>query len=55
VIGNEYMDFISEGIIINTMGCALVALAILVPCIVKFDPFRKGIPNEGGSVYEDDI
>jgi len=49
------MEFIPEGIIINTMGCTLVALAILVPCIIKFDPFRKGIPPEGGSVYDDDI
>lgn len=55
VIGNEYMEFIPEGFIINSLGCALVALAILVPCIVKLDPFRKGIPPEGGSLSDEDI
>ena len=54
-IGNEYTEFVTEGIIINTMGIAMVALAILLPCILKFDPFRKGIPPEGGSEFEEDI
>jgi len=34
-IGNEYTEFVTEGIIINTMGIAMVALAILLPCILK--------------------
>jgi hypothetical protein len=42
-IGNEYTEFVNEGIIINTMGIAMVALAILIPCILKFDPFRYNI------------
>lgn len=46
-ISNEYMEFVPEGIVINALGCALVALAILVPCVVKFDPFRKGLDTEG--------
>lgn len=53
-IGNEYTEFVTEGIIINTMGIAMVALAILLPCILKFDPFRKGIPPEGGGVEDDE-
>jgi hypothetical protein len=55
VIGNEYFEFVTEGIIINALGAAMLALAILMPCILKCDPFRKGIPKEGGSEFEEDI
>ena len=36
----------NEAIIVNTIACALVALAILMPCILKCDSFRKGLENE---------
>ena len=36
----------NEAIIVNTIAVALVALAILMPCILKCDSFRKGLENE---------
>ena len=41
------MDFSEEAIFLNTMGAILIALAILVPCILGCEGFRKGLPREG--------
>merc|ERR1719225_850845 len=45
-IGDLYTELPNEAIIVNTIACALVALAILMPCILKCDSFRKGLENE---------
>ena len=46
-IGDLYMDFSDEGIIVNALGATLVALAILIPWIIGCPTFRKGLPREG--------
>ena len=51
-IADLYTELPNEAIIINTMAAALIALAILMPCILKCDAFRKGLENE---VDESDI
>ena len=45
-IGDLYDELPNEAIIVNTIGAALVGLAILMPCILKCDAFRKGLENE---------
>ena len=46
-LGGKYMDFSEEAIFLNTMGAILIALAILIPCILGCQGFRKGLPREG--------
>ena len=41
------MNFSEEAIFLNTMGAILIALAVLVPCILGCEGFRKGLPREG--------
>jgi len=36
-----------EAIFINTIGAVLIGLAILIPCLVRCEGFRKGLPREG--------
>ena len=36
-----------QALVINVLGGCLVLLAILIPCILKCDAFRRGIPMEG--------
>jgi len=45
-IGDLYTELPNEAIIINTLAAALVALAILLPCILKCDTFHKGLEPE---------
>lgn len=45
-ISDLYEELPNEAIILNTIGAALVGLAILMPCILKCDAFRKGLKNE---------
>jgi len=45
-IGDLYDELPNEAIIVNTIGAALVGLAIIMPCILKCDSFRKGLKNE---------
>jgi len=45
-IADLYFELPNEAIIVNTIGAALVGLAILMPCILKCDAFRKGLKNE---------
>ena len=46
-LGGKYMSFSQEAIFLNTMGAILIALAILIPCILGCEGFRKGLPREG--------
>ena len=46
-LGGKYMNFSHEAIFLNTMGAILIALAILIPCILGCQGFRKGLPREG--------
>ena len=50
-LGGKYMNFDEEAIFLNTMGAILIGLAVLVPCVLGCEGFRKGLPREG----EDDI
>jgi len=52
-IGDIYATFPHEGLVINVLGAVLVALAILIPAILKCDAFRKGLPREGRSNEDD--
>ena len=45
-IGDLYTELPNEAIIINTLAAAMVALAILLPCIIKCDTFHKGLEPE---------
>lgn len=45
-IADLYTELPNEAIIVNTIAAALVGLAILLPCILKCDAFRKGLENE---------
>ena len=46
-LGDQYENMELEGIVVNALGATLVALAILVPWIVRCPTFRKGLPREG--------
>jgi len=46
-LGSLYENFSEEAIIINTIGACLIGLAILVPCLLRCEGFRKGLPREG--------
>ena len=48
-IADLYETFSHESLVINVLAGILVALAILIPCILRCDAFRKGIPREGRS------
>lgn len=50
-LGMKYKNFSEEAIFLNTMGAILIGLAVMVPCILGCQGFRKGLPREG----EDDI
>jgi len=45
-ISDLYEELPNEAIILNTIGAALIGLAILMPFILKCDAFRKGLKNE---------
>ena len=45
-IADLYTELPNEAIIVNTIAAALIGLAILLPCILKCDAFRKGLENE---------
>lgn len=45
-IADLYHELPNEAIIVNTIAAALIGLAILLPCILKCDSFRKGLENE---------
>ena len=47
-IGDLYEELPNEAIILNTIGAALVGLAIVMPCILKCDAFKKGLEPEAG-------
>ena len=51
-LGEKYINFSEEAIFLNTMGAILIGLAVLVPCVLGCEGFRKGLPREG---EEDDI
>ena len=51
-LGEKYINFSEEAIFLNTMGAILIGLAVLVPCVLGCEGFRKGLPKEG---EEDDI
>ena len=53
-IGDLYEELPNEAIILNTIGAALVGLAILMPCILKCDAFKKGLQPEAGEGSEDE-
>jgi len=46
-LGGLYENLSEEAIFINTIGACLIGLAILVPCLVRCESFRKGLPREG--------
>ena len=49
-IADQYTESIQghhQALVINVLGGCLVILAIIVPCILKCDAFRKGVPMEG--------
>ena len=47
-IADLYEKLPNEAIILNTIGAALVGLAIVMPCILKCDAFKKGLEPEAG-------
>ena len=47
-ITDLYEKLPNEAIILNTIGAALVGLAIVMPCILKCDAFKKGLEPEAG-------
>ena len=47
-IADLYEELPNEAIILNTIGAALVGLAIVMPCILKCDAFKKGLEPEAG-------
>jgi len=53
-IGDLYEELPNEAIILNTIGAVLVGLAILMPCILKCDAFKKGLQPEAGEGSEDE-
>ena len=46
-IGDKYSNFEDETYVINALGAALIALAILIPWILGCPAFRKGLKREG--------
>ena len=36
-----------EAIFRNTIGAILAALGLLIPCMLRCDSFRQGLPREG--------
>jgi len=53
-IADLYEELPNEAIILNTIGACLVGLAILMPCILKCDAFKKGLQPEAGEGSEDE-
>ena len=53
-IADLYSELPNEAIIVNTICAALVGLAILLPCILKCDAFRKGLEPEADVESDED-
>ncbi|XP_059085616.1 uncharacterized protein LOC131882483 isoform X3 [Tigriopus californicus] len=52
-IGDQYSEFPDEGIVTNTIGIALVALAIIIPWILSCPSFKKGLTRESSRFNHD--
>jgi len=48
VLGEKYLNLSEEAIFLNTIGAVLIALAIIIPAMLGWEGFRKGLPREGG-------
>ena len=49
------MNMEEEGYIVNALGAAMVALAVLIPWILRCPSFKKGLVREGKISYDNDI
>ena len=46
-LGALYISLSEEAIFLNTIGAILIVLAVVLPCILGCQQFRRGLPTEG--------